>query len=262
MTRRAFTLIELLVVVAILTLLVSIMLPSLAAAKDLARQAVCSSNIRQILLANKGYSVENQGYFALAAEDMDNLKRWHGERSAMDQAFDPRRSPLEKYLADGAVKECPAFTNYYDEAGIVAFEAGCGGYGYNATYIGGRWDLYGMAAAATHSARDSDIRRAGDTVMFTDTAYMQGGGQMIAYSFCEPVFWPSPSGPSTQRPNPTIHFRHRRLCNVAWADGHVDARNMSFSWDYVTHSLISAEEAAESGLGWFGPDSNELFDLE
>jgi len=260
-------LIELLVVVAILTLLVSMMLPSLAAAKDLARQAVCSSNIRQILLADKGYSVENQGYFALAAEDImtDNLKRWHGERGAMDQAFDPRRSPLKQYLADGAVKECPAFRNYYDEAGIAgAFEAGCGGYGYNATYIGGRADLYGMAAAAgTHSAKDSDIRRAGDTVMFTDTAYMLGEGRMIAYSFCEPVFYVfGPSGPSTHRPNPTIHFRHRRLCNVAWADGHVDARGMSFSTDYVTHSRISAEEAAESGLGWFGPDSNELFDLE
>jgi len=64
------------------------------------------------------------------------------------------------------------------------------------------------------------------------------------------------------RPNPTIHFRHAGTTVVVWADGHADWRQMSFSADYLTHAMISAEEAAGLGLGWFGPDSNELFDCE
>jgi len=268
--RRGFTLIELLVVIAILSLLVSILVPSLAAAKELARQAVCMSNIRQLLLANKGYSVENDGYFVPAAEDIfsSNRKRWHGRREATNEPFDARRGPLRKYLADGQVKGCPSFTEYLDRAGSSgAFEAGCGGYGYNSSYVGGRADLYGMGpTAATKTAKDSDIRHPGRTIMFTDAAYMQGGGgsrEYIAYSFCEPVFWQlAPGPPSSQRPNPTIHFRHAGACDVAWADGHVDRRRMSFTVDYITHSRISAAQAAQSGLGWFGPESNELFDLE
>ena len=57
--RNGFTLIELLVVVAIISLLVSILLPSLARAKDQARSAVCKSQMRQIHLAVIYYAEED-----------------------------------------------------------------------------------------------------------------------------------------------------------------------------------------------------------
>ncbi len=48
-----FTLIELLVVIAIIALLISILLPSLGAARDAARDVICKSNMRQV-----GYAIQ------------------------------------------------------------------------------------------------------------------------------------------------------------------------------------------------------------
>jgi prepilin-type N-terminal cleavage/methylation domain-containing protein/prepilin-type processing-associated H-X9-DG protein len=59
--KNGFTLIELLVVIAIISLLVSILLPSLQKAKEIAQNAVCRSNLRQIGLGVILYSAENDG---------------------------------------------------------------------------------------------------------------------------------------------------------------------------------------------------------
>ena len=56
---RAFTLIELLVVIAIIAMLLAIIVPSLAKAKEAAKTVMCKANLRQLGVALVTYGVEN-----------------------------------------------------------------------------------------------------------------------------------------------------------------------------------------------------------
>ena len=61
----AFTLTETLVTISIIAILIALLLPALARARDLALQIECASNLRQIGVALEEYSNENRGHYPL-----------------------------------------------------------------------------------------------------------------------------------------------------------------------------------------------------
>ena len=83
----AFTLIELLVVVAIIALLISITMPSLAAVRRSGRRAKCRSNLHQIGVAMQAYFSVHEDIFpcvAVLPSNEVNAAKAEGDRKAYD----------------------------------------------------------------------------------------------------------------------------------------------------------------------------------
>ncbi len=266
--RRGVTMIEILVVAGVIAILASILLPSLASARASASAVMCKSNLAQVVRANLYYADENESTYCAGAEAMRptparrrgiNLHRWYGTRARRNEPFQPSGGPLTPYLGkDGRIRQCPAFPAEEIARESGGFERGAGGYGYNNAFVGmqvhheasGEYTVISDAGGA----RTHWVKKPSATVMFADAAF--AGRTLIEYSFVEPRY--QPQFPRF-RADPSIHFRHRVRANVGWVDGHVDARNMTFT----SSSGIYSIPAKRYDIGWFGErDDNSLFDLE
>ncbi len=272
MKRRAFTLVELLVVIGIIAVLMAILLPALAGAREAAKATVCASNLRQLVTASLNYATENDGYWPPAHFDfiLQNRHRWHGTRPTDTAPFEPVGGSLDRYLTAGesrGVRRCPSF-----EPTGLGFEASAGGYGYNAAYLGSSdadppyspAQLAGLTVAQQDElvgnvpAKVSQVAHPTEKIAFTDAAIATGEG-IIEYSFAEPPR--SADGAGGYPSSPSIHFRHGGAvprANVAWADGH--ASSEAFEW--TTPTNVYGQPNAPARLGWFGPHDNSLFRRE
>jgi prepilin-type processing-associated H-X9-DG protein/prepilin-type N-terminal cleavage/methylation domain-containing protein len=263
---RAFTLVELLVVIAIIAVLIGVLLPVLSSARQAAMKAVCASNLRQLATAAYLYANDNAGYLPPAHLFIltQNLSRWHGTRPTTADAFDFATSPMRRQLQTPNIKACPAGEFPELPPGQTrgkSFEKNCGGYGYNAAYLGSSSHIPELASLELDPveydkrvnnvpAKLAQVKRPAQKVVFGDAAV--ANPLLIEYSFLEPPIDPDGNPVST----PSIHFRHKKSANIAWLDGHVTAERMTFT----TKTNVYRADNTRFNLGFIGPRDNSWFD--
>lgn len=204
---RGFTLIELLVVIAIIGILASILMPSLAAARNQAKNVQCLSNLRSLGAGMMLYQCNNDGAFWPYQE---NGGYFWGKVIPITKKVDPRTSSFMTYVGyNNAYLQCPMqpWGSYIPQAGAKAQTTN---YGYNAFSL-----IYG----STGWKRNYQIRRPESLFVLNDSAlYWAPAGVSVLQNstYLEPV-----KGNWVQ--TPTSHFRHLGKTNALCADGHAEA---------------------------------------
>lgn len=109
--NKGFTLIELLVVIAIIALLVSILLPALGQARELARQIACASNIRSMAQALSIYERNNFDQMPTLGHDSWDENADPASASSMDGLWDSPGGDVTSWylLVDGQLVQDGAF---------------------------------------------------------------------------------------------------------------------------------------------------------
>lgn len=105
---KGFTLIELLVVIAIIAILASLLLPSLANAKNLAQRTRCQNNQKQIMLATIMYAGDNTELMPFPNWGTQTTGWAYGYRPVRGgaSAFHVEYGQLWKYVTEKKIFRC------------------------------------------------------------------------------------------------------------------------------------------------------------
>ncbi len=204
--RRGFTLVELLVVVSIIALLLGILLPGLGAAKELARQTSCASNLRNMVLGVRIYAHEHNGWLPLAEpsdREFPDPRQWFMNATLLNNMnVSIRKNDAEQLLGppkDATILICPSHhepCQWKDETPLTYGLS----YGMNGTWgIGGRPDHL-------KQRRINDFSNESEIMVFVDACGIQLAPGIVLYHGC---------------PKDNIDFRHGGRANAVFLDTHV-----------------------------------------
>jgi prepilin-type N-terminal cleavage/methylation domain-containing protein/prepilin-type processing-associated H-X9-DG protein len=247
MRRRGFTLVELLIVLGIIAVLLALLLPTLAVAREVAKTTQCLSNLRQLATAAAGYGAENDGSYPFAqyVPDSPGGTTSYGwdfttvvDRATGKRIVEPgllwAGFPGGAKSSAGQVQQCPSFAGSSTTQGDPYT-----GYNYNTSRIG-----HGTGERVEAPARLGDIRNPARCALFGDGQWSGGANKFMRSPYMIPGMDEFQS-----RSAGTQGYRHRGKTNVVFCDAHAE----TLSERYVKTSDRTPPAA---GTGFLSPDNS------
>lgn len=181
--RPGFTLMELLTVIAILTLLMALLLPSLVSAQRAAQRSTCVSNIRQLAFALTLYTDDDDGL----------LPRWNN--GAAGGTWDLAIAP---YVKSPAVFHCPANPQSVRGAVVRSYALPRNVSGFALAAVPRPTDtvaLFEKGGVPLGERADSTGEYFAQTYGTNDFRLWHGNGKVFAFLDGHARFWPVGQGP-------------------------------------------------------------------
>jgi prepilin-type N-terminal cleavage/methylation domain-containing protein/prepilin-type processing-associated H-X9-DG protein len=180
--RSAFTLIELLVVIAIIAILAAILFPVFAKAREKARQASCTSNLKQLSLGVLMYASDYDQKFPYSTPGC--------VAGPGGQQGSPWWASTGAYVKNGQVLLCPSCDfAYNNNSGCGSGSRHCGqrvpgqeglNYGYSIA-IGSNGGSSGQTdCCGSRGGKDSSLRAVSESFLLADSARANIGGGLWA----------------------------------------------------------------------------------
>lgn len=238
---KAFTLVELLVVIGIIAVLVAILLPSLARARQAALTAACLSNLRQIGLGIQMYANDNRDYYPSTGRGA-SFK--YPEYSGGGGSYYFLMSWPERLVRSGAMSQTPAsnWLTHFPIAGRVVFK--CPNYGegaYEWGFTGGAYSGYGM-----NRFLSPDLGSTG--VGFAKLARLNQERVMLADGYLRIQVGPYLSG-GLGASQYAVYLRHNNGANYLFPDGHAEWSDQYHKQGYQTANGVWQDTARYEPVG-------------
>ncbi len=235
--RRGFTLIELLVVIAIIAILAAILFPVFAQARDKARSASCTSNLRQMGNALLMYLQDYDETFHKGSQMVSLGEHGFGPDSSID-GWTNWPWFYGPYVKNVGVFDCPTSPDGTDPVLTGTNWGNDGNYGYN--YSGLTRDEGTPPRSLAELDAPADVFvffDAGDTQVRAGNNDWPGLLEELDMNLnCD--------SNQISRYSKEGAFRHAGRVNVAFADGHVK------SLDWSKFLTRHADNVAPWMIGW------------